>query len=133
MRGRVVNSPSNRTRAICTLDTFDSQTFSTYTEKLVFMRSTWYIFLWPTTTLEPSGIETHSKSLGGRHTNTPQTPEEKAAELAAFDQKLYKVQLAMNESMSLVPWREDRAHIAPVTDIIDSICRAAPITPLDVH
>jgi len=39
----------------------------------------------------------------------------------------------MNESMSLVPWREDRAHIAPVTDIIDWISRAAPITPLDVH
>ncbi|THX19872.1 hypothetical protein D6D11_10758, partial [Aureobasidium pullulans] len=76
---------------------------------------------------------TYSKSVGGIQTNTPQTPEEKAAELAAFDQKLYKVQLAMNESMPLVPWREDRAHIAPVTDIIDSISRAAPITPLDVH
>ncbi|THW38215.1 hypothetical protein D6D21_07897 [Aureobasidium pullulans] len=73
------------------------------------------------------------KSVGGRHTNTPQTPEEKAAELAAFDQKLYKVQLAMNESTSLVAWREDRVHIAPVTYIIDSISRAAPITPLDVH
>lgn len=39
----------------------------------------------------------------------------------------------MNESMSLVVWREDRAHIAPVTDNNDSISRAAPITPLDVH
>ena len=27
-------------------------------------------------------------------------------------------------SLSLVAWREDRAHIAPVTDIIDSISRA---------
>ncbi|CAD0055632.1 unnamed protein product, partial [Aureobasidium pullulans] len=73
------------------------------------------------------------KSVGGIQTNTPQTPEEKAAEVAAFDQKLYKVQLAMNESKSLVAWREDCAHIAPVTDIIDSISRAAPITPVDDH
>ncbi|THX44447.1 hypothetical protein D6D02_01848 [Aureobasidium pullulans] len=42
------------------------------------------------------------KSVGGTGINTPQTPEEKAAELAAFDQKLYKAQLAMNESMSQV-------------------------------
>jgi hypothetical protein len=38
-------------------------------------------------------------------TNTtppPQTPEEKAAELHAYDQKLYKAQCAMNESMSQV-------------------------------
>ncbi|THY70169.1 hypothetical protein D6C86_08280 [Aureobasidium pullulans] len=42
------------------------------------------------------------KSVGGIGINTPQTPEEKAAELAAFDQKLYKAQLAMNESMSQV-------------------------------
>ena len=27
-------------------------------------------------------------------------------------------------SLLLVAWREDRAHIAPVTDIIDSISRA---------
>ncbi|THZ35579.1 hypothetical protein D6C87_09731 [Aureobasidium pullulans] len=97
------------------------------------MRSTWYIFLRPTTTLEPSGIETYIKSVGGIHTNTPQTPEEKAAELAAFDQELYRVQLAMNESMWLVAWREDRVHVAPVTDTNHSISRAAPITPLDVH
>ncbi|THX88855.1 hypothetical protein D6D05_01623 [Aureobasidium pullulans] len=42
------------------------------------------------------------KSVGGTGINTPQTAEEKAAELAAFDQKLYKAQLAMNESMSQV-------------------------------
>ncbi|THZ05224.1 hypothetical protein D6C91_10517 [Aureobasidium pullulans] len=83
--------------------------------------------------LQDFGIETYSKSVGGIRTNTPQTPEEKAAELAALDQNLYKVQLATNESMSLVPWREDRVHIAPVTDIIDSISRATPITPLDVR
>jgi hypothetical protein len=39
----------------------------------------------------------------------------------------------MNESKSLVAWREDRAHIAPVTDIIDSMSEATPITPVDVH
>ncbi|TIA28236.1 hypothetical protein D6C78_10838 [Aureobasidium pullulans] len=83
--------------------------------------------------LEDFGIETYSKSVGGIRTNTPQTPEEKDAELAALDQKLYKVQLAMNESKSLVAWRENCAHIAPVTDIIDSISRATPVTPLDVH
>ncbi|TIA13846.1 hypothetical protein D6C80_06062 [Aureobasidium pullulans] len=42
------------------------------------------------------------RSVGGTGINTPQTAEEKAAELAAFDQKLYKAQLAMNESMSQV-------------------------------
>lgn len=49
------------------------------------------------------------KSVGGTpFTSTTadqqptQTPEEKAAELAAFDQKLYKAQLAMNDSMSAV-------------------------------
>lgn len=44
-----------------------------------------------------------SKTIGSTNTpTTPQTPEEKAAELAAFDQKLYKAQLDMNESMSQV-------------------------------
>ncbi|KAG9949301.1 hypothetical protein KCU85_g4411, partial [Aureobasidium melanogenum] len=43
------------------------------------------------------------KTIGSTNTpSTPQTPEEKAAELAAFDQKLYKAQLDMNESMSQV-------------------------------
>jgi hypothetical protein len=46
----------------------------------------------------------HSKTIGGATTTpaTPQTPEEKAAELHAYDQKLYKAQCAMNESMSQV-------------------------------
>jgi hypothetical protein len=45
----------------------------------------------------------HSKTIGTTPpTATPQTPEEKAAELHAYDQKLYKAQCAMNESMSQV-------------------------------
>ncbi|KAG9835141.1 hypothetical protein KCU98_g11721, partial [Aureobasidium melanogenum] len=45
--------------------------------------------------------EMQCKTIGSTNTpTTPQTPEEKAAELAAFDQKLYKAQLDMNESMS---------------------------------
>ncbi|KAI4728734.1 hypothetical protein E4T49_03489 [Aureobasidium sp. EXF-10728] len=44
-----------------------------------------------------------SKTIGSTNTPlTPQTPEEKAAELHAFDQKLYKAQVDMNESMSQV-------------------------------
>ncbi|KAG9568863.1 hypothetical protein KCU71_g2398, partial [Aureobasidium melanogenum] len=43
------------------------------------------------------------KTIGSTNTpTTPQTPEEKAAEFAAFDQKLYKAQIDMNESMSQV-------------------------------
>ncbi|KAI4762181.1 hypothetical protein E4T52_05638 [Aureobasidium sp. EXF-3400] len=44
------------------------------------------------------------KTIGGATTTptTPQTPEGKAAELHAYDQKLYKAQCAMNESMSQV-------------------------------
>ncbi|THW80436.1 hypothetical protein D6D19_00463 [Aureobasidium pullulans] len=49
-----------------------------------------------------SELQNILKSVGGTGINTPQTAEEKAAELAAFDQKLYKAQLAMNESMSQV-------------------------------
>ncbi|KAI5210957.1 hypothetical protein AUEXF2481DRAFT_39059 [Aureobasidium subglaciale EXF-2481] len=42
------------------------------------------------------------KSVGSMTSpSIPQTPEEKATELALFDQKLYKAQVDMNESMSL--------------------------------
>jgi hypothetical protein len=45
----------------------------------------------------------NSKTIGTTNpTPPPQTPEEKAAELHAYDQKLYKAQCAMNESMSQV-------------------------------
>ncbi|KAI4841748.1 hypothetical protein E4T44_07707 [Aureobasidium sp. EXF-8845] len=47
--------------------------------------------------------EMQCKTIGTTNTTpTPQTLEEKAAELHAFDQKLYKAQCAMNESMSQV-------------------------------
>ncbi|KAH0281997.1 hypothetical protein M436DRAFT_41266 [Aureobasidium namibiae CBS 147.97] len=43
------------------------------------------------------------QKIGSKPTpSIPQTPEEKAAELAAYDQKLYKAQCTMNESMSQV-------------------------------
>lgn len=46
----------------------------------------------------------NSQRIGGSNSapSTVQTPEEKAAELAAYDQKLYKAQCDMNESMSQV-------------------------------
>ncbi|KAI5205700.1 hypothetical protein E4T39_02800 [Aureobasidium subglaciale] len=42
------------------------------------------------------------KSVGSTtNPSIPQTPEEKATELALFDQKLYKAQIDMNDSMSM--------------------------------
>jgi hypothetical protein len=53
--------------------------------------------------LIPKLTHHHSKTIGTTPPNAPpQTPEEKAAELHAYDQKLYKAQCAMNESMSQV-------------------------------